>query len=195
MRRHNTPETRRDLLESGSRLFTELGFAAVSTEAIVSSVGLTRGALYHHFEGKKGLFRALLEQIQDQLAADVRMRAASSARERGPVEALRAGFQTYLDFALRDDVRRILFVDGPAVLGWETWHEIDFKFAFGATRAALDVAMQSGEIDQAPLDEMTHVLLGAVTQAGLELGRSPDPQQARQQYGMVIDQLIDRMRA
>jgi len=55
--------------------------------------------------------------------------------------------------------------------------------------------MTTGEIDEAPLDELTHVLLGAVTQAGLELGRSPNPRSARRKYRVVIDLLLDNLRA
>jgi len=193
-RTHNTAETRHDLIESGSNLFSEVGFAAARTEEIVAMTGLTRGALYHHFGSKKGLFLAIVEGIQTQLAKEVSIRAVAAASTGGAVDGLRAGFQTYLDFALRDDVRRILLVDGPAVLGWEKWHEIDLRFAYGATRTALDRAMRAGEIAEVPLDELTSVLLGAVTQAALELGRFPNRPEARQKFGKVIDLLIENLR-
>jgi AcrR family transcriptional regulator len=192
-RRRNTEETRRALLASARAVFTEVGYAAAGTEEIVARTGLTRGALYHHFADKRGLFRAVLEDIQTELAAEVDRRARSTKGD--TMERLRAGFHAYLDVALRDDVRRILLVDGPAVLGWDEWNEIDRQYAYGATRAALQRAMASGELADAPLDELTHVLLGAVTQAGLELGRSSRPRAARRSYGTVLDLVLDRLRA
>jgi len=191
--RHDTPTTRRELVDSARALFTESGYAEARTEEIVARTGLTRGALYHHFGNKEGLFMAVLEQIHAELAAEVDRKGR--AAKGGAIEALRAGFQAHLDVVLRDDVRRILLIDGPAVVGWDTWHAIDLQHGFGVTRGVLKHAMSTGEIDDAPLDELTHVLLGAVTQAGLELGRSADPRSARRNYRVVVDLLLDNLRA
>jgi len=57
------------------------------------------------------------------------------------------------------------------------------------------VVESARSLNTVPLDELTHVLLGAVTQAGLELGRSPDPRSARRNYRVVVDLLLDNLRA
>ncbi len=190
--RYSAVETRSDLLAAGKKVFADVGYAAARTEEIVASAGLTRGALYHHYGDKQGLFRAVLEEIQVELAAEITRHARAAGDS--VVERLRTGFQTYLDAALREDVRQILLVDGPAVLGWDVWQEIDLRYAFGTTLQALERAMALGAIKDAPLSELTHVMLGAVTQAGLEIGRSVNPQETRAQYGKVIDMLIDNLR-
>jgi AcrR family transcriptional regulator len=190
--RYSAVESRSDLLAAGREVFSELGYVEARTEEIVARAGLTRGALYHHFGDKQGLFRAVLEEIQVELATEIAVHVRTAGES--VVERLRAGFQTYLDFALREDVRRILLVDGPAVLGWDAWQEIDLRHAFGATQRALELAMKSEEITDAPLNELTHVLLGAVTQAGLEIGRSEHPKATRMKYGRVVDLLIDNLR-
>lgn len=191
-RRYDTEATRAEILSSARAMFTEVGFAAANTTDIVDRFGLTRGALYHHFGNKKGLFEAVLEDVQAELTTEVSRRASTASGD--TVDALRAGFEAYLDVVTRPDVRRILMVDGPAVLGWERWQEIDLRYAFGVTRLGLERAMEAGEIDAGPLDELTHVLLGAITQAGLELGRSAAPRSARRRYVEVIDLLLDRLR-
>lgn len=191
-RRYDTEATRAEILSSARAMFGDVGFAATNTTEIVSRFGLTRGALYHHFGSKKGLFEAVLEDVQAELTAEVSRRAAAAPGD--TVDALRAGFNAYLEVVTRPDVRRILMVDGPAVLGWDHWQEIDLRHAFGVTRLGLQHAMEAGEIDEGPLDELTHVLLGAVTQAGLELGRSAAPRSARRRYADVIDLLLDRLR-
>lgn len=191
--RYDTEATRADLLRSGRELFSDRGYAATTIEMIVSGAGLTRGALYHHFDGKADVFRAVLEAVQQGLTAEVGRRAAA-AREAGPTESLRAGFHAYLDVALRDDIRRILLIDGPAVVGWAAWQEIDFRHAFGVTRAGVERAVDAGEIAPVPVDELVHVLLGAVMQAGLELGRSGAGADRRRSFGAVIDRLVDGLR-
>lgn len=155
----------------------------------MAETGLTRGAMYHHFGSKKGLFVEVLRQVHAEVA--VAVDEAGRAATGGSIEALRAGFHRHLDVVLRDDVRRILLVDGPAVIGWEAWHELDLEYGFGVTRAVLGQAMEQGEIADVPVDELTHVLLGAVTQAGLELGRADRTAPARRRFATVIDAMLD----
>lgn len=190
--RYNTEVTRTELVAAARAHFAERGYAAARTEEIVGETGLTRGALYHHFSNKKSLFQAVLESLQTELTEEVVERARTVSGDH--IDRLRAGFHAYLDLALRDDVRQILFIDGPAVLGWEAWREIDLQHAFRLTQVAIERAMSDGEIDVVPVDELTHVLLGAVTHASLEVGRSSDPAVARASYGQIVDFLLDKLR-
>lgn len=187
--RHDSPTTRRELLDAGRDLFSSKGYADARTVEIVARAGLTRGALYHHFGSKEGLFVEVLEEVHNELSAEVRRRAQLS--NSSVVEAIRLGFQAWLDVALQPNVRQILLIDGPAVVGWETWHEIDLRHGFGITSQAVELAMEVGELKPASVHELTHVLLGAVTQAGLELSRLDNPNAARARYGKVIDLLLD----
>jgi len=57
--------TRSRLLQEGSRVFTERGFTAATVEEITAAAGVTRGALYKHFDGKEGLFLALIADIAE----------------------------------------------------------------------------------------------------------------------------------
>ena len=191
-RRYDSEASRRDLIASARTLFAANGHAGTNAVAIAASVGLTRGALYHHFDGKRGLFQAVLEEMQAELAQTIATRA--TATPGGPLERLAIGFGVYLDMAMQTDVRQVLLIDGPAVLGWSLWQEIDLRYGYQATQGALARAMAQGEIDSCPVAELTHVLLGAVTQAGLEVGRADDPAAARQAYGEVVDMLLERLR-
>lgn len=190
-RRHDAETTRQELVSSARAIFSTVGYAAARTEEIVASTGLTRGALYHHFGSKEGLFAAVLEEVHVELAAEVGRRARLAGG--GPLDGLRAGFHAWLDVALQDNVRQVLLVDGPAVVGWDRWQALDLEHGFAVTRAALDRAMAAGEIAAAPLDELTHLLLGAVTHAGLELGRARQRRGARRRYHEAIDLLLDKL--
>src|SRR3546814_18090568 len=58
--------TRAKLISAGRATFGEIGYADASMDEITAAVGLTRGALYHQFDGKKGLLEAVVEQIEDE---------------------------------------------------------------------------------------------------------------------------------
>jgi len=191
-RRYDSEATQRALIEAGRAFFADVGYAAANAEAIVASAGLTRGALYHHFDGKRGLFQAVLEAMQAELAEAI---SDAAGRTRGDaVERLRVGFGVYMDMALRQDMRRVLLIDGPAVLGWSLWRKIDLDHGYRETEAALKHAMDAGAIERCPVGPLTHALLGAVTHAGLEIGHALDPEAARKAFGEVVDLLLDRLR-
>src|ERR1700747_572230 len=90
--------TRRQLVEVATRLFTEQGYEDTSTEQVLREAGVSRGSLYHHFDGKDRLFEAVFEHVErgvvEQLMAVV-------TRHRDPVKILRAGCARWI--ALVDD--------------------------------------------------------------------------------------------
>src|SRR5258707_1079072 len=86
--------TRAALVDVARALFAERGFAAVSIEEIVQGARVTRGALYHHFDDKQALFRAVLEVIEGEVAE--RMRAGAKTKT-NLWEQLRAACDAYLD--------------------------------------------------------------------------------------------------
>src|SRR2546430_7512715 len=71
--------TRAALMDAARGLFAERGYAAVATEEIVRAAGVTRGALYHHFDGKEALFAAVYEQVEADLVAELGGMAAEAS--------------------------------------------------------------------------------------------------------------------
>src|SRR4029453_5269277 len=126
--------TRRELLRIATRLFVAHGYQGTSIEAVLREAGISRGALYHHFDGKEALFAAVLDQVEADIAGTV---AAAGGGIDDPVEALRAGCHAWLRLAREPTVRRIALVDAPAVVGWEKWREMDERYAFGLLKGAL----------------------------------------------------------
>src|SRR5207302_6267465 len=110
-------------------LFAAHGYGAVATEEIVRAAGVTRGALYHHFTGKRELFEAVYEEVERGLVEQIASSAVSSATD--PLAALHAGAQAFLDACEDPAVQRIALVDAPSVLGWERWREIGLRYGFG----------------------------------------------------------------
>jgi AcrR family transcriptional regulator len=173
-----TESTRGRLITTARRLFAEQGFAATSTEEILREAAVSRGALYHHFPSKTDLFQATFEQVEDELTARV-LQAAGSGGETDPMRILQVGFDAFLDQCRNPEVQRIVMLDGPTVLGWDLWHELDERYAFGTIKTVLTVAADTGRIDPATVEPLTHLLLGAIMQAGMVVARSDDPLTAK----------------
>jgi AcrR family transcriptional regulator len=184
--------TRSALLTSARRLFTEHGYAATSTNEIVERAGVTRGALYHHFPAKYDLFRAVFEQLETELADQV-ARAALAGSD--ALEQLRLGCDAFLDACLDPAVQRIVIVEGPAVLGWETWYEIEERYGHGLVVAGVAAAVDAGLIEQQPVEPLANVLFGALAQAGMVVARADDPGAARTEMEAAMDRLLDALRA
>jgi AcrR family transcriptional regulator len=54
--------TRQKLLDAAIDLFSEVGYAAAGLGEIIERAGMTKGALYHHFDSKEALATAIIEQ-------------------------------------------------------------------------------------------------------------------------------------
>jgi AcrR family transcriptional regulator len=183
--------TRAALIAAARQLFGERGYAAVGTEQVVRAAGVTRGAMYHHFGGKRELFEAVYEQVE----ADVTRRISEGALGiSDPLEAMRAGTEVFLDACLEPDVQRIALLDAPAVLGWERWREIASGYGLGLIEATLRAAMEAGRIAPQPTKPLAHVLMGALDEAAMVVARSEDPAATRIEVAATLRSLLDGLR-
>lgn len=189
-----TEATKAKLLGAARRLFTERGFGEVTAEELVQDAGLTRGALYHHFGGKgslggkEGLFAALYEEVQREVAAEIR---EAAEEQRDSWLALRAGCHAFLDACVDPTVRRVVLLDAPSVLGWEHWREVDALYGFGLLKEGLREAMEEGAIRARPVESVAHLLLGAMNEAAMWIARSGEPETALKQVGESLDELLE----
>jgi AcrR family transcriptional regulator len=183
--------TRATLIAVARRLFTEKGYAATSTEEIVQTAEVTRGALYYHFTDKEDLFKAVFETVEAEFLERV---MAASAGATSPLEALKLGLDAFLELCLDPDIQQIVLHEGPAALGWQTWHEIDARYAFGAVKLALEAAMDSGELDRHDSDAMAHAIVGAMMQAGLVLAQSDNQRQTQEAMRDALQRLVEGLR-
>ncbi|MEU7893222.1 TetR family transcriptional regulator [Nonomuraea sp. NPDC049152] len=165
-------QTRRTLLRESRRLFASRGYAAVGLSEIVRAAGVTKGALYHHFDSKAELFRAVLEQVQQEVGERV---AATADAEEDPWTQLVAGCQAFLAASADPDVQQIMLVDGPAVLGWNEWRALDEAASARHLAEALTELMAAGVIVAQPVAPLTRLLSGAMNEAALWLASTADP--------------------
>lgn len=179
--------TRAALLAAGRELFAQHGFSGTGREDVVDRAGVTRGALQHHFGTKDALFRAVFEQIEQDLMAAVATAAMGGA---DPLAQVRLGCGAFLDACLDPAVQRIALIDAPAVLGWVTWHEIEDRYALGLVVEGIRHAMDAGQITPGNPEPVARLLLGALTEAARVVVNARHQRAARREVGEVVDRLL-----
>jgi AcrR family transcriptional regulator len=168
-------------------MLTARGHAGVTMEEVCNASNVTRGALYHHFPGKNGLFLAVCEQV----AADVTIRVLAAALGQSDAwSRLQAGCHAFLSASTNEDVRQILLSDAPSVLGWDRFRELDSRHGLGLLKVGIQAAIDEGAIEPGPVDVTAHVLVGALNEAAMLVGRSSDPESALEEAGQAIDRLL-----
>jgi AcrR family transcriptional regulator len=180
--------TRGALVAAAEALFAARGFADTPTEAVVKTAGVTRGALYHHFTDKADLFRAVYEALEQRMIAQVE-EAVTGLTD--PIAVLHRGTEAFLDACLDPAVQRIVLLEGPTVLGWDTWRQIDMAYGLGMVTAVLELAMQTGVIRRAPVEALAHILLGGLNEGAMLMASSPDLEAARRRTGEALRVVID----
>jgi AcrR family transcriptional regulator len=123
---------------AAQQLFETRGFSNTTVDDIVAEAGVAKGAFYHHYESKEAVFTNVLERLQSALACEV---LEGTAKSKTPVAALRSGLRVYIEACERSNVRQVLLLDGPSVLGWTRWREIDDKYFGDMTRRAVAAAL------------------------------------------------------
>ncbi|MCM5693505.1 TetR family transcriptional regulator [Sinorhizobium meliloti] len=184
--RERSDATRTAILDAARALFVSRGYAETATPDIVAAAGLTRGALYHHFEDKKALFRAIVEREAREVAAMIEQLAGAPLP---PREALLAGAAAYFDAMAIPGRVRLLLLDGPAVLGVTEMAALDAAHGGRTLEEGLAAAMAPHRLEEKTVKAMAFLLSAAFDRAALEI----DAGAARADYAYAIDRLIDRL--
>ncbi|MFI2232602.1 TetR/AcrR family transcriptional regulator [Nocardia testacea] len=172
LRTQQRAQTRATLLHHSRMLFAAKGYAAVGLSEIVTAAGVTKGALYHNFDSKLSLFRAVLEDVQTEVGDRV---AAAADTESDPWTQLVTGCETFLTSCTTPEIQRIMLIDGPAVLGWQQWRAMDEAASARHLEEALTALIAAGVIAPQPVPPLTHLLSGAMNEAALWLATAPGP--------------------
>ncbi|MGH9138777.1 MAG: TetR/AcrR family transcriptional regulator [Acidimicrobiales bacterium] len=178
--------TRAALMEAARALFAEKGFAGTGREEIVERAGVTRGALYHHFASKADLFRAVYEQVENDLNEAI---ATAALAATDPMEQLQLGTRAFLDAAAQPDVRRIVLLDAPSVLPPDVRRELMGRYGLGLMREALRAVMDAGEIERQPLEPLAHIVLAGLHEAATLVADGAD----RDEVEAVVERFLARL--
>lgn len=180
------------LTEVARHYFSTYGYAEASMEEMVKTAGLTRGALYHHFGNKEGLFMAVLASVQKEIGERVE---AEAAKSEDPWEQLLFGCLAFVTSAVEEQNRRILLIDGPSVVGWDAWRKMDEEHSMRLLREQLQDMEQRGYLKPVSINALTHLLSGAMNEGVLWVAQMSDQEQALTDIQTALSLLLDGYRA
>jgi AcrR family transcriptional regulator len=185
LRARQIAETRTALIATGKRLFAQNGYAATAAQDIVEAAELTRGALYHHFPGgKEELFETIHRLLQQEAMA-----AVIAADEDQGTDG-DAGLSAYFDAAARPDYRQIVLSDGPAVFGWEKWHQMESDYAMGLVADAVMELAADGQLRGLDQAMLSHILFGAIGEAAMVIASADDHTAAKAKAMVIFDAMF-----
>lgn len=182
--------TTTELLDSARRLFGGEGYRSTLLDDVVREAGVTKGALYHHFSGKRELFQAVFEREQERLAALV---AGAHSQEQDPLDGFRAGCRAFLEASLDPAVQRITLLDAPSVLGWEALREIEAGYSLALLRGGLELAISAGRIAPRPVAPLAHLLFGALCEGAMMVARSEDQRAATRDVLREVEAILSAL--
>ncbi|GGD15856.1 TetR/AcrR family transcriptional regulator [Nocardioides daphniae] len=184
--------TKEDLLRIARDLFTTQGYAATSLDSIVAAAHVTKGALYHHFDGKADLFAAVHREVE---ADAVRRIDAAIEAEPDPWSAARLGMHAYLQIARESAYRRIVIQEGPVMLGLAGVRP-DARSTFATVSRLVHGVLTAGEwqLDDELLRTFSRVMFGAINSAGAAVAASADPEQEATRVETSLGLMIAALR-
>ncbi|MFE6735738.1 TetR/AcrR family transcriptional regulator [Microbacterium sp. NPDC057650] len=170
------------VLEAATERFAAQGFTATSVDDVAADAAVTRGAVYHHYSSKPGLFAAVVQRMQQDVAEAV----VTAAADASPAESLRLGSHAFLDAITAGGRARVLLLDAPAVLGWDAWRRADAE----ASAVHLREALVDAGVTESAADATTALLSGAMNEAALWLSERPSDAPARAAVHTTLDLLL-----
>lgn len=176
------------ILASAHELFSCRSYSSVSLEDIAGAAGVTRGALYHHFGSREGLFSRVHDDVQAAIAAAI---DAATLDIDDPVEGLRVGSRVFLAASVSTDARQVLLLDAPSVLGWDRWRDSD---AANSGRQLLSVLVElkaAGRLRSGEPEATSALLSGGMNELALWVAHSDDVPAALDRAQIALSSLVD----
>ena len=99
--------TRDSILDAAEKLFVEQGVSRTTLQHIATAAGVTRGAIYWHFDDKGALFNAMMERAILPLEAE--MQVLDQVESDDPLVDLRNHMLAVLDRTVNDPGARRVF--------------------------------------------------------------------------------------
>jgi len=190
-RKEMIAETRAKLIAAARKAFGTIGYADASMDDFTAAAGLTRGALYHHFGDKKGLFEAVVAEIDAEMNERICVVSAKAPnRWQGFVDESVA----YIEMALEPEIQRIMLRDGPAVLG-DPARWPNANACISSMKRSLTALKQEGVVADIDAEAAARMVSGASVYAAQWIANSDDPEATSKKAVEAFKALLEGLQA
>jgi AcrR family transcriptional regulator len=155
--------TRDRVIQAAMDVFAQRGYHGTTVDDIVAASETSKGAFYHYFPSKQGIFVSLLEQLAAMVEAGVEM---AIEREGGALAKVEAALRVVLEVAAqRRDLARILLIEAAALGPEFEQSRLGIHRRFAALiRRHLDHAVTDGAIPQQDTEAASAAWIGAINE-------------------------------
>ncbi|MCV7237060.1 TetR family transcriptional regulator [Mycolicibacterium celeriflavum] len=185
-----TEATTSALVDAARALFAEEGYEATSLDTVAARARMTKGAVYHHFEGKRQLFEAVFTQEVERISAPL---VKAYQRKKDPWEGFAAACRAFLEQCLEPGLQRIVLLDAFGALGWEQMRRLETPL-LEMMEVAITRAIVAGRIADRPTGPLAHFLFGAICELAMIVARAKDQKVAHRhavaELGRILDGLV-----
>lgn len=189
--KQRSQKTSAQLIDIAKHLFSTRGYADTSLEEIVRQAGLTRGALYHHFDGKKGVFFAVFENA----LAEIANRLLEVEKNKWSTwDTFMACTYEFFKACMDSDLQRIVLIDAPAVLGWDVWRRVDQAKTFDILKSHLAELLENDIIKPIPIEPLAHFISGAANESVLWIAGSENPEKAFDETWSAMEAFLNTLK-
>ena len=180
-------ETRALILEQATVLFEENGYKATTLDDIAHTVGVTKGAIFHHFENKKSLFTHIWSSLQKEMDTDIRRTAAKvAAGSDDPFAGMMAGAHVQVGYLKQKRFSKIVMIEGPTVLGMDEWIERDVKLTKKRIDKAMDYLIVRDQLDASNKEGLNLLFIGMLNYAVMASREAENPQHIVDSFEIIL---------
>jgi len=179
------------ILKAARSQFGKRGFQDTTIDDLADAAGIRKGGFYHYFATKEAVFEAVFLEATKELAEEVN----SAARlEKDYLLAIVTATREYFAICAKSPIGNIILRDGPAVLGWNRWREIDAEYFGGTIPRVIAAAMDAGIIARQPVEPLSRIILGAITEAAIACAGRSDIAKAGREYSAALKSMLEALR-
>lgn len=189
--KENLEATRRIFLNIARKEFSTNGYYNASTANIVEESGMARGSLYYHFGDKKGLFRAVYEELMQEMQTSVQGNVNQS---KNSWDGLMAGCLTVLDLCTLKETRRIV-VDVHTALSYAERLDILSQTLLLELQHQLRGALEAGYFKGHNLKSLSVIIFGILSEGSRSFELADDVMKAREDIGNAFVLFMENVRA
>ncbi|KUH85335.1 MULTISPECIES: TetR/AcrR family transcriptional regulator [unclassified Mycobacterium] len=182
-----TEATTSALVVAARQLFAERGYEATSLDVVAARANVTKGAVYHHFEGKRRLFEAVFTGEIERMAGPL---VDAYRRRKDPWDAFGSACRAFLDECLEPGLQRIVLLDAFTALGWEEVRRLEAPL-LEMMEVAIVRAVEAGRIARRPPGPLAHFLFGALCEMAMIVARAQDQKAAHRHTAAELGRILD----